>query len=114
MLPEGDPEAGRTAFMSLGCTSCHTVAWDRDLPAPTSPTKAPELGLDSAHPGPGGLATSIIAPSHEVPEEYRVEPSGKVSPMPNYTSTMTIRQLADIVAYLQRQGLKTQTQYGQS
>ena len=32
--------------------------------------------------------------------------------MSDYTSTMTVRQLSDIVAYLERQGLETQAKTG--
>ncbi len=114
MLPVGDPDAGRQAFLSLGCTTCHTVAWDTELPAPVSATSGPELGLDVAKPGLGGLATSIVAPSHHVSEKYGASGDGGRSPMVDYTATMTIRQLADIVAYLERQGLVTHTRTGQS
>ncbi len=114
MLPEGQPEAGRTAFVSLGCTSCHAVAWDNELPAPTSPSPGPELGLDVAKLGPGGLATSVVAPSHKIAEKYRSPDGGESSRMADYSGVMTIRQLADIVAYLERQGLETQARSGQT
>ena len=114
ILPEGQPEAGREAFVSLGCTSCHTVAWDEDLPAPVSASPGPELGLDVAKLGPGSLATSIVVPSHQVAEKYRSPTGGDVSRMTDYSRVMTIRQLADIVAYLERQGLETQAKSGQT
>jgi len=106
MLPEGRPEAGREAFKSLGCVACHAVAWEKELPAPTSARPGPELGVDSVQSGPGSLATSVVAPSHRVAEKYQTG-TQEASPMLDYTDTMTIRQLADIVAYLQRQGLET-------
>jgi len=112
LLPEGEPDAGRAAFISLGCAGCHAVAWDSELPAPLPAVRAPELGLDVAKIGPGGLATSIVAPSHKVPDKYRREGDGGVSPMRDFTGTMTIRQLTDIVAYLERQGLETQARTG--
>ena len=34
--PDGDPERGRTAFVTLGCTSCHEVI-GLDLPRPEAP-----------------------------------------------------------------------------
>jgi len=114
MLPDGQPEAGRAAFVSLGCMSCHTVAWDTDLPAPTSAAPGPQLGLDVAKLGPGGLATSVVAPSHRIAEKYRSPTGGDVSRMTDYSRVMTIRQLADIVAYLERQGLETQAKSGQT
>jgi mono/diheme cytochrome c family protein len=114
LLPEGQPEAGREVFLSLGCFSCHTVAWDTELPAPVSATPGPELGLDRGKLGPGGLATSIVAPSHHVPEQYRAPATGNRSPMTDYSGVMTIRQLSDIVAYLERQGLETRAKTGQA
>lgn len=113
MLPEGRPEAGREAFLVLGCASCHTVAWDPDLPPPVSKTPGPTLGLDPSKLGPGGLATSIVAPSHKVAERYR-RAEGPPSPMTDFSGTMTIRQLSDVVAYLERQGLETQAKSGQT
>jgi len=112
MLPEGDPDAGREAFVALACASCHTVAWDSDLPAPVSPTPGPELGLDPAQLGPGGIATSIVAPSHKVAAKF--QRSDGRSPMVDYTGTMTVRQLADVVAYLERQGMETRAKTGQA
>ncbi|MCP3981201.1 MAG: cytochrome c [bacterium] len=103
LLPEGDEERGKTAFVSLGCAACHTVAWDADLPAPSAGTPAPELGLDVDSLGPGGLATSIVAPSHKVAEKY----GDGTSPMADFSGTLTVRQLSDIVAYLTRQGMES-------
>jgi mono/diheme cytochrome c family protein len=112
MLPEGEPEAGRDAFMSLGCAGCHTVAWDEELPSSAAASLGPELGLDVEKLGPGGLATSVIAPSHKVSAKYQEMTGSGASPMRDYSREMTIRQLADIVAYLERQGLKTQAKTG--
>ena len=110
MLPEGQPEAGREAFVALGCATCHAVAWDSDLPAPVHPNPGPGLGLEPAKLDPGGLATSIVAPSHKVADNFKGE--GGASPMRDFNGSMTIRQLSDIVAYLKRQGLETQAKTG--
>jgi len=112
VLPEGRPEAGRDAFLKLGCMSCHSVAWDEGLPAPVAAVSGPELGTNVGQIDPGRIATSIVAPSHQVAEKYRGIVQGGGSPMSDYTGVMTIRQLADIVAYLQRQGLETQARTG--
>ena len=111
MLPDGKPDAGREAFVTLGCAACHAVAWDADLPAPVHPNPGPELGLDPTKLGPGGLATSIVAPSHKVAAKYR-RGEGDLSPMADYTGLMTVRQLSDIVSYLERQGLETKARTG--
>ena len=78
-----------------------------------SKAPGPELGVDASQPTLGGLATSIIAPSHRVAERYRDPARGDSSPMPTLASTMTVQQLADLVAYLERQGMKTQSKIGQ-
>ena len=112
MLPEGQPDAGRDAFLSLGCAGCHTVAWDEELPDSRAASLGPELGLDATKLGPGGLATSIIAPSHNVSTKYQEMTGSGASPMRDYSREMTIRQLADVVAYLERQGMETQAKTG--
>ena len=113
LLPKGHPDAGREAFVSIGCVACHSVAWEMDLPAPTSAAPGPELGVDASQPTLGGLATSIIAPSHRVAEKYRDPARGDSSPMPTFVSTMTVQQLTDLVAHFERQGLRTQSKIGQ-
>ena len=91
-LPAGDPEPGRHAFLELGCASCHRVAWDETMP---------EL-----------VATSIIAPSHFV--SPRIEPvEGRLSPMADFSETMTVRQLIDVVAYLRAGGEQVAAAYRQ-
>ena len=40
VLPEGHPEAGRLAFVKLGCTSCHGVSWEKHFPEPVSTVPA--------------------------------------------------------------------------
>jgi mono/diheme cytochrome c family protein len=114
MLPEGRPDAGRDAFVALGCASCHTVAGDSDLPAPVSASLGPELGVHVATLGRGSIATSVIAPNHKVARKYRAATEGGSSPMADYSAVMTVRQLADIVAYIERQGLETRAKTGQN
>lgn len=104
VLPDGHAEAGREAFVGLGCTSCHQVAWEKDLPVPVAAVKAPELGETTAATSPGMLATAIIAPSHYVPAEIRKATEDHGSPMGDFTEAMTVRQLIDVVAYLKSGG----------
>lgn len=103
-LPEnGDVERGRTAFVELQCHTCHRVVGE-DLPAPTVEPAIPvalggtvyEIRTD------GYLVTSMINPSHKLagyPKD-RVSTDGE-SRMPDLTSEMSVRQLVDIVAFLQ-------------
>jgi mono/diheme cytochrome c family protein len=109
MLPEGDSQAGEEAFASLGCVDCHTVSWADGLPVADSGEPAPELGLDAFMGDPGRLATSIVAPAHHVSAAYSKDSPDGESPMEDVNSIMTVKQLSDIVAFLQRQGLETQS-----
>ena len=107
ILPEGHPEAGREAFIDLGCASCHTVEWEADLPDPATSVPAPELGRTLGLQTSGGVATSILVPSHHIPARVREKLEGDLSPMGDFTDAMTVRQLVDVVAYLRTQGSRT-------
>jgi mono/diheme cytochrome c family protein len=102
-LPPGDAEAGRAAFVALECHSCHTVAGVPDLPAPRL---TPPIALGGKVPLPrtdGDLTTDIILPSSHFARGYPAEhvQEGARSKMPDYTERMSVRQLADLVAFLQ-------------
>jgi L-cysteine S-thiosulfotransferase len=103
-LPEGDIEKGRAAFAELRCHTCHYVH-DVDFPAPVADPPVPVvLGGGVAAPRTDGyLVAAIIDPSHRVPGHYRAGTvrSGKLSRMGDYSETMTVRQLIDLVAFLQ-------------
>jgi mono/diheme cytochrome c family protein len=106
-LPHGQPDAGRDAFMNLGCASCHAVEWEADFPDPVSVNPGPELGRMLAMQTSGGVATSILMPSHHVSVTVREQAEDGRSPMGDFTDAMTVRQLIDVVAYLQAQGGET-------
>lgn len=99
-LPAGDPVAGRVAFAALSCTSCHAVAGETGFPAPVAHHAGPELAAASAGKAPGWIASSILAPSHEIGPEARKLMEGKLSPMGDFSDAMSVRQLIDLVAYL--------------
>lgn len=106
VLPEGDIEQGKAAFLSLGCHQCHTVA-DTDIEQPENAEFQVRLGgrlIQVEHYG--DLLTSIVNPSHRVAPQMRLqddngsEDGAVVSPMPDFTGTMTVTQLIDIVEFL--------------
>lgn len=101
-LPPGNAAAGQATFVELKCNGCHTVK-DVDLPAPSVSTVV-ELGGQVRLPRTDGeITTDIIMPSSHFAPGYpadQIETGGK-SNMPDYTTRMTIRQLADVVAFLQ-------------
>lgn len=104
-LPDGDPAAGQVAFQQLRCSQCHRVQ-GVEFPAPAAAHPAPVvLGGDVPHvKTDGDLVTSIINPSHRIAAAFRqdeVRQSDGTSRMPDLTSAMTVRQLVDLVAFLQ-------------
>lgn len=106
-FPGGDVEAGGTAFVSLNCVKCHTVA-EANLAEPKG-ERILELELGS-HPrfvkNYEDLIRAIVSPKHVVSEQYKAilsapELSGGIEAlMPDLTKDMSARQLVDLVAFL--------------
>jgi L-cysteine S-thiosulfotransferase len=105
-LPDGDIEKGKAAFVELKCNFCHTVA-GVELPSPELvPPVMVNLGGQARNVKTyGDLVTSIINPSHRLAKGYKKEfisVDGK-SRMTDYTEVMTVRQMINLVAFLQSQ-----------
>jgi sulfur-oxidizing protein SoxX len=101
--PDGNVERGKTAFLAFGCNSCHEVS-GVDLPRPSVQPPVPVIlgGLVDTRLSNAYLVTSIIYPSYELaPFARRQVARGGHSRMPEYAETMTVRQLTDIVGFLQ-------------
>lgn len=104
-LPEGDFDQGREAFVALGCHQCHTVpgvmlpVWDGNSPVTLS------LGANTlsvkTYPQ---LVTSIVNPNHVVSTRYLsklgLEEGTEVSTLMPSRDDMTVRQLLDIITFL--------------
>ena len=126
LLPQGDIDAGRTAFVNLQCSACHTITGEEGLPEPVAKIPIPDLVATLAGQPRGAVASSLIVPSHidaaaaqlwtdwsdqqriwlgpgqrlpRTNEEGTGEPA--MSLMSNYGDTMTVKQLGDLVAFLQ-------------
>lgn len=105
-LPDGDVERGKATFMELNCHTCHNVK-GTDIPAPSKEyayVRVVELGGQIRKVKTyGELVTSIINPSHVLAPGYPKEliSKGNQSAMPDFNDKMTIRQLIDLVAFLQ-------------
>jgi len=104
---EGNIQSGKQAFVDLQCHQCHTVAGVA-LPslAGESPVQLMLGGETSVVKSQAGLLTSIINPDHVISERYREQlrldaevPLDSPMPMPPIDN-MTVRQLLDIVAFL--------------
>ncbi|WP_354695382.1 hypothetical protein [Elongatibacter sediminis] len=104
--PEGDPEQGRLVFLQHGCTDCHTIP-DVDLPgaSPVTETVMP-LGVRMHRVrNYGDLLTSVIYPDHVVSPKYvaaqtAAQPDAEPVEMPDFTQTMTVAELIDVVEFL--------------
>lgn len=101
--PDGDAERGREAFVSLKCVNCHDVI-NANLPRVTiTQTKAPVIlgGEVRDYISDGYFVTSIINPDYKVRRfpEPRL-PDGSEIRMPRHDD-ITVRQLTDIVSFLQ-------------
>lgn len=98
-VPAGSIDAGRRAFVDLGCHSCHRVAGESFAAEGSQTGIGPDLtGMGSHHPAEY-FAESILNPDAVLVDgPGYIGPDG-VSVMPSYPD-LTLRQLADLVAYL--------------
>lgn len=104
---EGDIAAGRQAFIDHQCQQCHSVAGVNLPPLAGAAPPIFELGGETTSVKTyAELMTAIINPNHYISERYReqlrldaVVPLNSPMPTPNL-DTMTVRQLIDIVAFL--------------
>jgi hypothetical protein len=103
-LPEGSIEKGQTAFLALKCNQCHRVE-GVELPAPTLivATNVALGGKVSRIQTHGELVTAIINPSHGLAPGFNKElaKDGKISPMPGFNDRMTVKELIDLVTFVQ-------------
>ena len=90
----GDPARGRQSFIDLHCNTCHAVAGD-DMPRPANARKGLLLhDLDQL------TAESVAL---KIVERSSVDPNApRETEMAGFTDSMTLRQLADIVAFLRQ------------
>ena len=114
VLPKGDVEVGKATFVAIGCPKCHTVA-GANIEQPPGEQFHIELGGEQTRVKHyGDLLTSVINPDHKVAKEYQVsKEAGKSdsSPMPKFTSRMTVDQMVDIVEFLHASYTSTQPDY---
>lgn len=103
-FPEGDVAAGKEAVQAMQCFACHEIVGS-EFPKPhAQPVVLVSLGGEKARQSREQLAESILSPSHRVPEGVPSATSAGLSRMGDYSEVMTVRQLIDLVAYLQSLG----------
>lgn len=104
-LPDGDPEAGRRAFVQLRCHVCHTAPGIDVSFEGTAAADVPLGGPVTRVQTYGELVTAIINPSHRIVLRVPQVParSGEPSPMElaRLNEHVTVQQLVDLVAFLQ-------------
>jgi hypothetical protein len=106
-VEEGSISAGRQAFIDHQCTRCHTVAGERLPEPPNAASPRFELGGETSQvKAYSDIVTSIINPNHRISDRFvedvlrqTLPPSESPMPLPNL-DTMTVKQLIDLVAYL--------------
>ncbi len=103
-LPPGDANNGEALFVSVGCSSCHSVG-DAEFEDGADPGGVRvRLGSTTGRRmSYGQLVTSIVNPSHRLAPQYfseNITQDGE-SLMANYNDALTVSQLTDVVAYLQ-------------
>lgn len=106
-LPSGDAQAGRKAFVELRCYVCHRVP-GIDAKFEGTPAATVELGGKvSRVKSYAELVTSIINPTHKIPSDRPGRgdaPAGEsVMTLAGLNDVMTVKQLVDLVAFLQPQ-----------
>ena len=104
-LPAGKTAAGRQAFEDLKCYVCHQKAGETRFSAPVSAARGPDLDETLQRQSASEVAAAIIAPSHSMsvrtPQALRPSLAPEsASPMGDFSATLTVRQLADLLAYL--------------
>ncbi len=104
-FPDGDLKAGREVFAKLECYKCHEVEGEHFPHAPKGPdTAGPELtGMGGMHPAEY-LAESILNPNAVILMGPGYTSPDGLSIMPDYSETLTVRELIDLVAYLKSLG----------
>jgi len=105
-LPDGDIAVGQENFLKFKCNDCHSVGGRDELRAGMTPMMTVPLGgMTPRIATYGQLVTSIINPSHNISQKYKVTPfvENDQSKMRNYNDVMTVQELIDTVAFLQSQ-----------
>lgn len=104
ILPPGDAMTGQTTFAALGCINCHKVD---GVSFTANDAIQPDLIVPLGGEQPrvktyGQLVTAIIHPNAAIlRDDDRYMDENGASLMPDYTQQMTVRQMTDIVTFLQ-------------
>ncbi|HEY7369845.1 MAG TPA: cytochrome c [Thermoanaerobaculia bacterium] len=99
-FPAGDVMAGRETFQRVRCTTCHSVA-GQGFPAPLAQAEAMRLTQETAKKTVDELAQSIVSPSHSISGDASgVAEGGELSRMGDFSQSLSVQDVADLVAFL--------------
>lgn len=103
-MPPGDARMGRQAFLDLRCTACHEVPSEPEFPPPVSANLGPPIDARLGTKDLSYVATAIVSPSHQISldtsPDLRGRLQGVLSPMGDFSHTMTVRQFVDLYAFV--------------
>ena len=104
-LPKGESDQGRRAFGDLKCYVCHRVAGEASFPQPASDAQGPDLDRSLSLRPASDIAAAIILPSHSMSIKTSAALKTRLkdlqlSPMGDFSETLTVRQLADLLTFL--------------
>jgi hypothetical protein len=105
-LPVGDTDAGKTVYTTMRCNSCHILPNIDQLSGTEDSNISVKLGGKvSIRKTYGELVTSVINPSHRIAHRYEPANTDAMggSNMRNYNDVMTVKQLIDLVSFLESQ-----------
>ena len=103
-LPQGDPVEGRKVFIAMECYKCHEIEGENfSRVAEAERGVGPELSqMAGMHPVEF-FAESIVNPNAVIDTDDKAKgylgEDGK-SKMPEYNDILTVKQVADLAAYL--------------
>lgn len=100
-IPSGNAAEGKKVYVELECFSCHEIKGEQFPQASKDPDRVgPELtGIGRHHPAEY-LAETIVNPNRVILEAPGFTGPDGLSKMPDYSESLTLRQLIDLVAYL--------------
>jgi hypothetical protein len=98
-LPRGDAARGRALFAKLECNKCHEAKPDFPRTGGAGDVGPALTGMGAHHPAEY-FAESIIAPNAVILAGPGYAGADGRSIMPDYRDSLTVTELADLVAYI--------------
>jgi mono/diheme cytochrome c family protein len=92
--PAGDADAGMLAFQDLKCGACHAVPSVSVLANGGGEDLGPDLVAEEYARPRLALLRQIVVPGSDRPDQ--------VSHMGNFAEVMTVQQLTDIIAFIEK------------